>query len=87
MTKDDESLLWIAATRYHMGRTSYAVQEFCALLIKEWKNIDHRTRSIIITDVLKEIDRDNIARTAGRDHLPLGMDMDRAQWEKVRKIF
>lgn len=87
MTKSEEGALWIAATRHHLGGMGFEVAEFCALLVREWPSIDGASRSVIITDVCKAFDSDNMARAAKRDILPLGMDMDRAQWEKVRARF
>lgn len=91
--KDVESMLWIASTRYYLGRMSYAVGDFCSHLIGAWPRLDDNTRDVIRRDVESEFERDDVARHT-RMHDPgsripfaLGMDCDRAEWEKVRKLW
>lgn len=94
---DVESMLWIASTRYYLGRMSYAVGDFCGHLIAAWPTLDDSTRNIIRRDVESEFERDDRMRDGWHNstdphdrkplRFPLGMDCDRAEWEKVRKLW
>jgi hypothetical protein len=80
-------LMVIAAVRYCMGRTSYIVGDCADWLIEQWPNFSEKTRAIIMRDVEEEFARDDRARADMSDYKPLGMDMDRAEWERVRKLW
>lgn len=82
MNPQDELTLWVGATRYYMGRMTYAVSNFCSLLISEWPNLGPLTRSLIERDLKDEIERDDRSRESGRTGT-LGMDCDRAEWNNV----
>lgn len=93
---DVESMLWIASTRYYLGRMTADVGTFCALLIGAWDKLDDHTRTIIRRSVASEFERDDRARQLSADpsatlhhdrRLPLGEDYDRREWEKVRKLW
>lgn len=92
-TKDVQSTVWIGACRYYLGRImTYAVGNFCDSLIRHWPVLPDHTRSIIQRDVEEEFTRDDAARSrreAGHDvsYMPLGHDCDRAEWEKVRRLW
>ena len=87
---DIESMLWIAATRYYLGRMTADVGEFCAHLIGAWSRLDNHTREVIARDIRREFERDDEARhvrmhdPGSRIPLSLGADVDRREWEKVR---
>lgn len=87
MTDDEKLTLWVGATRYHLGRMTYAVHDFCDLLIRQWGNLPERAQWIIKRDVGEAFDRDDEAREEGRDYKPLGHDCDRAAWERVRRLW
>lgn len=94
MTPHIESMLWIAATGYYLGRMTADVGEFCANLIGHWEKLDEATRQIIARDILDEFERDDRMREGWHNStdphdrkplcMPLGMDCDRREWEKVR---
>lgn len=86
LTPDQQSTLWIGATRYYMGRMSYAVPSFCDLLKQEWDRLPKHTQDIIRRDLMEEFERDDRARAEGWDYKPLGHDCDRVQWESVKKM-
>lgn len=79
--------LWVGALRYYMGRKTYAVSHFCDMLISNWDNISKGAKTIIEKDVEYEFQRDDDARESNMAHLPLGDDMDRKEWERVRKLW
>jgi hypothetical protein len=87
MTPDNELTLWVGATRYYMGRMTYAVSDFCNLLIGSWNELSENTKTIIQRDIEEEFLRDDESRKRGDSFHPLGHDMDRKSWEHVRKLW
>lgn len=88
-----QDLLWIGAFRYYLGRMTYAVGDFTRALIVEWPNISDEVKSIILRELREAFERDSRMRENPYPHtnasgcvcLPLGMDCDRREWEKVLK--
>ncbi len=75
----------VGATRYYLGRMTAATSAFTEHLTDLWDELDERTQLIIQRDIEDEFTRDDEARAEGKtEYLPLGMDCDRAAWEKVR---
>lgn len=61
---------------------------FCALLRRRWPALPDGTRLAIVRDLERAFGRDDEARATGcAEHLPLGMDIDRAEWELVRTLW
>jgi hypothetical protein len=87
MNRDDETTLWLGATRYYVGRMTYAVSDFCKLLVDQWPNLSEETRYLIQRDLEREFEKDDEARKDGRKFLPLGQDCDRTWWELVRRLW
>jgi hypothetical protein len=91
---DDKITLWLGAFRYYCGRMTYAVGDFADILIREWSNLPSRVRYLIERDLEEEFRRDDASRELKNmkdsdrvwNH-PLGHDCDRAQWERVRKLW
>ncbi len=82
--------LVVNATRYCIGRMSYAVSEHVDWLVEHWGELDSNTRLRIGLDLEKEFARDDMDRNRGHDvsrPLSLGMDMDRREWERVRALY
>ena len=44
MNPDQQTTLWLGSFRYYLGRRTYAVSDFCELLIQEWTTLDERTK-------------------------------------------
>ena len=88
MTNNEQQCLWLGALRYYMGRETYAVSEFCELLIKSWPDINDVTQLIIKRDLEREIERrkERAGWTLSAD-MPLGMDMDYQEWLKVQELW
>ena len=80
-------LMAIAAVRYCLGRRSYIVGDCADWLIEVWTELNQRTRSTIQQDIEKAFSDDDEARELCTQHFPLGMDMDRAEWTRVRKLW
>ena len=87
MSPEEELTLWLGSTRYYLGRMTYAVGSFCDLLIENWLNLHHSTRQIIKRDIETEFERDDEMRQQKSEFLPLGQDCDRAEWERVRRLW
>lgn len=87
VSEEDEITLWLGSCRYYMGRMTYAVSNFCDLLIRQWPCLNEKTRILIMRDIENEIARDDAARLAGSDFKPLGHDCDREAWDKVRELW
>ena len=87
MKPADELTLWLGATRYYMGRMTYAVSSFCELLIEQWPALNKDTRYMIQRDLEREFEKDDEMRQQKSEFLPLGQDCDRAEWERVRRLW
>lgn len=79
--------LWLAAFRYYCGRMTYAVSDFCDLLISMWPTLPEKTKALIRRDLEEEFQRDDEARERGAEFRPLGHDCDRQKWEQVRSLW
>ena len=76
------------AVRYCLGRRTYAVDDCSRWLCSVWDLLEPEARNLIQRDVEEEFRRDDAARANGNvSGLPLGMDIDRASWERVRKLW
>lgn len=84
---DQEITLWLGATRYYLGRRTYAVSSFCDMLILNWPSFAEQTKNLLIRDVEEEFERDDRARLEARDYKPLGDNCDRESWERVRDLW
>ena len=94
MNDDQELTLWVGATRYYTGRMTYAVSGFVDLLVQEWPKLPEHARAIIARDLDEEFARDDFVRARLEAEgcektypFPLGHDCDRAQWERVRRLY
>jgi hypothetical protein len=89
MNKQDsqELTLWLGATRYYLGRRTYAVNEFCDLLRAQWSSLNSETQRLLARDIEAAFDEDDRARIEGRDYKTLGDDCDRESWTLVRSLW
>lgn len=90
----DANDLVMSATAYYLGRSTALVQSHCDSLIKAWPQLDQHVK-----DFVKRIVEDAIRRerwsftgdgilTTGSDYVPpLGHEMDRKMWLKVRQLW
>mgnify|MGYP003441886102 FL=1 len=76
-------LMAVAAVRYCLGRMSYIVGDCADWLCEQWPNIEPKMRIVIERDIREAVKRDTESREGGREHHPLGMDMDREQWMRM----
>ncbi len=76
------------ATRYVMGRHTYAVHEHCEWLEANWSRIPEAERRVIQQDLEAAFGRDDRARQMrSKDLRSLGDDCDRQDWQRVRALY
>ena len=80
-------MMSVAAFRYCLGRKTYIAGTCADWLIDQWDNIGEANREIIQRELEAEFTADDLARSAGEQNRPLGMDCDRHEWEKVRFLW
>lgn len=77
----------VCAVRYCIGRMTYIVGDCRRWLEAAWPELPRPARYCIERDVEEAFTKDDEARANGRDRKPLGLDCDRAEWERVRKLW
>lgn len=82
-----DDLMALAAVRYCLGRMSYIVGDCTDWLPQAWPNLKPNTKTVIARDIDEAIRRDTEARARGDEHLPLGMDYDRAAWVRMQHLW
>lgn len=87
MNDNETETLWLGAFRYYAGRRTYAVSDFCALLIAQWPTLPQKCRFLIERELSNWYVADNDARLYPGRPWPLGDDCDRAEWDKVRALW
>lgn len=80
-------LMAIAAVRFCLGRQSYIVCDCGDWLEQVWATLTPETRAIIKRDIEEAFALDERARAEGAGYRPLGMDCDRQQWERARRLW
>lgn len=93
----DANDLVMSATAYYLGRQTAAVHSHCERLIKAWPQLDKHVRDYIerivesefsrYDAVLESIKQMGELRTGHSFVMPLGHDMDRKMWLKVRQLW
>ena len=73
----------LSAFRYALGRSTYIVEDTVIWLEENWYDIPEDAQRLIHKELSEAFRADNERRRLGIRHHPLGMDMDRAQWEKL----
>lgn len=69
-----------------LGSKTISAMSFVQDLARHWDSLPARVRHYIQRRVEEEFVADDAERAAGlTEFLPLGMDCDRAEWEKLRK--
>lgn len=83
---NDTTTLWLGAFRYYLGRTTYAVSDFCELLIKNWPDLDVKTQELIKKELQEASIKDSEQRSTSYKWPALGHDCDKVEWDKVLKF-
>ena len=83
---DHNVAIW--ATRYCLGRMTYAVGQCVEWLIHVWPHLRKDVRAIIQREIEEAFAEDARARGGiPGNSKRLGMDMDRREWERVRRLW
>ena len=83
MKQPDDHILY--SFRYVLGRKTYAVSSYCDWLCEIWGDVPERYKNLIEKELSEAFERDDIDRVGSG--YPLGSDIDRQQWEKVRRLY
>jgi hypothetical protein len=75
------------AFRYFLGRMTAHTHCFIDGLVKAWDLLDEKDRDMIKRELEEEFRRDDNCRAQNSSYRPLGADMDRQAWEKVRNLY
>jgi hypothetical protein len=51
MTEQQLKIVWLGAFRYHVGRQSYAVSDFCKILQAQWESLPKCCQDLIERDL------------------------------------
>lgn len=80
-------LMAVAAVRYCLGRMTYIVSDCADWIIEQWPNISEGAQKTIQRDIDDAFVSDDEERARGKEYKTLGHDCDRAQWDRVRKLW
>jgi hypothetical protein len=90
---DIPDFMVIGSFRYCLGRMTYVVRECANWLCQNWDDLNDNVKALIERELESEFRRDDRARERGETgvgfgrSLPLGMDCDRDEWERVRALY
>lgn len=87
MTYGRDDLMAVSAVRYCLGRMTYIVGDCVDWLISAWPDLKPNAQAVIKRDIEEAFARDDDDRAEGREYKALGHDCDRAEWERVRRIW
>ena len=77
----------VAAVRYCLGRRTYIVGDCADWLIDVYPILPDRIKKTIQRDIEEAFEQDDDDREEGLAHRTLGMECDRREWERVRKLW
>lgn len=81
-----QGIMAVCAVSYCLGRQTVIAGVCADWLEQVWGTLPEKAKLLIERDVEREFDKDDQARNTGR-RLVLGADCDRAEWERVRKLW
>jgi hypothetical protein len=76
----------VCAVDYCLGRQTYITCMCADWLDEVWSSLPERAQYLIKRNVEEAFDKDDHARVVG-GKWALGSDCDRAEWERVRKLW
>lgn len=83
LSENDLNRLWIASTRYYLGRATADTHSYCDSLATHWGGIPENIQSIIRRDIKEAIERDDRDRGEGKEYCALGHEIDSKKWRKI----
>lgn len=81
----DDLVFW--SFRYFLGRQTIATCQFAEELSKAFPLLNKRVKNLIRRELDRSFQEDDKARKNNEKFLPLGLDCDRQQWQKVREAY
>ena len=73
--------------RYALGRMTGIVWSVCDEIIRLWPDLSENSQVMLKREIEDAFAKDDRDRENGNGHWLLGMDCDRRQWERVRKLW
>lgn len=87
MNSNEMTTLWLGSFRYYLGRQTYAVDDFCNLLISNWPTLPDQCKRLIGKELKEAFRQDDLDRLdEGKTYHRLGHDCDRQSWAKVLEV-
>jgi hypothetical protein len=77
----------VSAVRYCLGRRTYVTADCADWLIDIWPGLKDHARTVIRRDLEQAFSADDDERANGAQYKSLGDDCDRAEWERVRRLW
>jgi hypothetical protein len=84
-----DQLMAVCAVQYCLGRMTYIVRDCVDWLTANWDAFDSHTKKLIERDIEEAFTKDDYWRKTNPEQPNgfLGMDCDRAEWERARKLW
>jgi hypothetical protein len=82
-----DQLMVVSAFRYCLGRRSYVVSDCCEWIVAKWPEFADHTKALIHAELEEAFVNEKRRMDLGLGYGQLGMEMDRAEWERVRKLW
>ena len=83
LTQQELDTLFLQSFRYCLGRTTYAVSDFCNLLIMHKDSLSDSTLRCIKRELKDAFAKDDCDRECNHNYRALGHDCDRDSWSFV----
>jgi len=83
LTQQELDTLFLQSFRYCLGRTSYAVSDYCSMLITHKDSLSDSTLSCIKRELKDAFAKDDCDREFNYSYRTLGHDCDRDSWSFV----
>lgn len=82
-----QDMMALAGMRHCLGRSSYMVDICADWMLANWHHWRVELQALMRSDIDEFFAWDDQARANGDESKPLGLDRDRAAWERVRALW
>jgi len=82
-----QELMVVSAFRYCLGRQTYVVGVCADWIIANWDKFSPNNKILIQRDLEEAFEGDDCDRKGNDNYKRLGHDCDRAEWERVRRLW
>lgn len=83
LTQQELDTLFLQSFRYCLGRTSYAVSDYCSLIITHKDSLSESVLRRIEIELKDAFAKDDCDRECNHSYRALGHDCDRDSWSFV----